>query len=587
MFAAGAIVLAVILAYANSWTVPFVFDDQAAILHNPSIRDLGHLGDVFSPPGSGLTVDGRPVLNLSLAVNYAMSGTQGWSYHALNILIHAGAALALFGIVRRTLARLRPRPVGPDPNAASDTAIAFAIALLWAVHPLQTESVTYVIQRAESLMGLCYLLTLYAFIRGVDVATARATFGWFGLSWLACLVGMGTKEVMVSAPFIVLLYDRTFVAGSVREALSRRWRYYGLLTATIGVLLVLVLKTGSRGGTSGFGVGVEPWTYWQTQFQAVAHYLWLTFWPGTLVFDYGIQWTHGPAEVLPYALLVGALAALVAVALWRRRAAGFLGVFFFAILAPTSIIPGNRQTLAEHRMYLPLAAVIALVVGGVYTLLPATARRAGGKILLLAALALAALTVSRNRIYQDEVTLYRDNVLKRPGNASAHTNLGNRLRDLRRFDEAIAQYEAALKLRPDYYQAHYDLAIALSDSGRVREAIPHYEDALRLKPDYVEAQNNLGIALARTGRDAEATRYLAEAVRLNPDYVEAHYNLGLALARSGRMPEAAAQFQETVRRAPDYAAAHEALGYAWQVMGRMREAAEQLETAARLKRAAK
>ena len=591
--AAAAIILATIAVYANSWAVPFVFDDQASILHNASIRHLTDVGAVFSPPGEGLTVDGRPILNFSLAVNYAISGAGSWSYHALNMVIHALAALTLFGLVRRTVLRTTRSGgtavagVGGRVNEA--TGLGFAVALLWAIHPLQTESVTYVIQRAESLMGLFYLLTLYCFVRAVEAPGGRVAFCWSALSWLACLFGMGTKEVMVSAPLLVFLYDGVFISDGWRMALVRRWRYYVLLALTTGVLLALAFRTGSRGGTSGFGLDVTPWIYWQTQFQAVAHYLWLSVWPGPLIFDYGVKWTNGLAEVVPYALLVGALALATAVALWRRRAAGFLGVFFFAILAPTSLVPGNRQTLAEHRMYLPLAAVIGLIVGGAYALIP-PARR--GKILAwgwlplgVVALGLGLLTVRRNDVYRSEMALYRDTVLQRPGNASAHTNLGNLLRDAKDYAEAIAHYEEALRLRPNYPQAHYNLAITLSDSNQIPQAIAHYEEAVRLKPDYAEAQNNLGIALARAGRNAEALAHLTEAVRLKRDDAEAHFNLGLVLARAGRVPEAIAEFERTLRLDPGFQRAHETLGYALQIVGRGREAAAELELAARLRAA--
>lgn len=592
--AATLILLVTVAVYANSWSVPFVFDDQAAILHNASIRHLTDLGAVLSPPGSGLTVDGRPILNLSLAVNYAISGTASWSYHALNIVIHALAALTLFGLVRRTLARAAGSGGAASAwigfGATEATALGFAIALLWAIHPLQTESVTYVIQRAESLMGLFYLFTIYSFIRAVESEPSRMAVRWYVISWLACLLGMGTKEVMVSAPLMVLLYDRTFVSDGLWSALLRRWRYYLMLVLTTGVLIALALKTGSRGGTSGFGLEVQPWIYWQTQFQAVAHYLWLSFWPRTLIFDYGVHWTNGLAEVVPYVALVGLLAIAAGVALWRRRAAGFLGAFFFAILAPTSIVPGNRQTISEHRMYLPLAAVIVLVVGGAYTMVPAARRRKvlakGWLPLTAAAVCLGVLTVRRNQIYQSELTLYRDTAIKRPGNASAHTNLGNVLRDAQRYGEAIAHYEEALRLRPGYYQAHYNLAIALADSKQVPQAISQYEEALRLKPDYAEAQNNLGILLSRTGRDAEAVGHLAEAVRLNPGFVEAHFNLGLALARTGHVQEAIAEFEQTLRLNPGFYRAHETMGYALQILGRGREAEEHLRTAARMRAAA-
>ncbi len=593
LFAAAIITIATAAVYANSWSGPFVFDDQASILHNDSIRHLSDLGAIFSPPGEGFTVDGRPILNLSLAINYAISGTQGWSYHALNVVIHILAALTLFGIVRRTLGRtIGVRGVGNETGTVgvSDASVlGMAVSLLWALHPLQTESVTYVIQRAESLMGLFYLLTTYCFIRAAEASPGPTALRWSALSWLACFVGMGTKEVMVSAPLMVFLYDGIFVSAGWRAALLRRWKYYALLALTTGVLLALALRTGSRGGTSGFGIDVTPWMYWQTQFQAVAHYLWLSFWPGTLIFDYGVRWTSGLADVLPYAVIVGLLVVATGVALWRRHATGFLGAFFFAILAPTSIVPGNRQTLAEHRMYLPLAAVIVLVVVGANRLIADAHRRkflaTAWLPLALIALPLAAVTVHRNEIYRSELTLYRDTVAGRPGNASAHTNLGNALRNARRYEEAIVEYEEALRLRTDSPQVHYDLAGAFSASGQLLQAIVHYEEALRLKPEYAEAHNNLGIALARSGRDGEAIGHLSEAVRLNPASPEAHLNFGLVLIRTGRLSEAIEEYRQTLRLDPGFYRAREAMGNALRLAGREREAAEELETAARLQAA--
>lgn len=589
IIAAVVIVVATVAVYANSWAVPFVFDDHAAIEGNPTIRRLTDWAAVFSPPGDGLTVDGRPFLNFSLAFNYAISGTATWSYHALNGLIHLGAALALFGIVRRTLGRAAPAETAWAPpgglGAGDATALSLAVALLWAIHPLQTESVTYVIQRAESLMGLFYLVTLYGFIRAVDPAEVRFAGFWSALSLFAGVLGMATKEVMVSAPLIVLAYDAIFISGGWRAALKQRWRYHAMLALTALVLVALAFRTGSRGGTSGFGLEVTPAMYWLTQFQAVVHYLRLALWPSPLVFDYGVQWTKGAGDVLPYAVPVVVLATGTAVAVWRRRPAGFLGLFFFAILAPTSIVPGNRQTLAEHRMYLPLAAVIALGVVSLYSLLPVVWRRRmvawSWLPLALLALPLAVLTVRRNETYGSEAALYRDTVNGRPGNASAHTNLGNLLRDAQQLDEAIAHYEEALRLRPDYPQAHYNLAIALKASDQVPPAIGHYEEAIRLKPDYAEAHNNLAIALALSGRDAEALPHLAAAVRLSPAYTEAHFNLGLVLVRLGRVTDGIREYDEALRLAPDFSRAHEAKGYALQLAGREREAAVELEAALR------
>lgn len=544
LLAGGLIVLAVIAAYANSLSGAWVFDDHAAIEDNPSIRHLADLPAVLAPPhGGGTTVEGRPILNLSLAVNYAMGGTSAGGYHAVNLLIHAAAALALFGLVRRIL---ETRAFEPEAAAA----FAGAAALLWAVHPLQTESVTYVVQRAESLMGLFYLLTLYGLVRG-----ASGSRGWLVVSAACCWLGMGTKEVMVSGPLVALLLDRAFLAGNWRNALRLRGAYYAAIFAGSAALVVAALERGTRGGMAGFGIGVTPPAYWATQFHAVAHYLWLCFWPRTLVFDYGAQWSPGLAGVLPYAVIVATLAIATGVLLVRNRPAGFLGAGFFAILAPTSLIPGSRQTLAEHRMYLPLAAVV-LVAMGLAQKLPRWVRIG---IAAAVALGFLAATVRRNQVYRSELALFQDTVAKRPGNASAHDVLANRLRDAGRIDEAIAEYRAAVELRPDYSEAEYNLGLALAASGRSEEAIGHYEAALRVRPDDPEAHDNLGIALARGSRPADAERHLRRAVQLQPGYVEAHYNLAIVLAQSGRYPEAIAELRAALRLNAAFAPARDLL----------------------------
>src|SRR5580700_10360835 len=207
--ACAMIVLAALAVYYNSFSVPLIFDDALSIINNPTIHKLE---SAFSPPPNEC-VGGRPILNFTFALNYALAGLNVWGYHAFNLLIHALAGLTLFGLLRRTLSR-------PPLNGRFGVAalpLALAVAVIWTVHPLQTEAVTYVSQRAESLMGLFYLLTLYGFIRSVESHTPAR---WQVFSFLACLLGTMSKEIIVTAPVMVLLYDYTFVAGSFHEA----WR---------------------------------------------------------------------------------------------------------------------------------------------------------------------------------------------------------------------------------------------------------------------------------------------------------------------------------------------------------------------------
>lgn len=564
------LVAGVIAVYARTFSVPLLFDDRAAIIDNPTIR---HWATAFWPP-SNTTASGRPILNLSLALNYAISGTGPWSFHALNLAIHALAGLTLFGIVRRTLARRADA-------AAIATGIAFSVALLWTLHPLQTESVTYVIQRAESLMGLLYLLTLYGFIRGVD-ADGRPRL-WFSLSIAACLLGMATKEVTASAPLIVLLYDRTFVAGSFRAAWQlRRWVHLSL-AATWLLLGVLVAGAGwNRNGTVGFDVGITPWAYWLTQFEAVARYLWLSVWPHPLVFEYSAVWVNSPLELSLYALLVAGLASAALVALWRRPILGFLGTWFFAILAPTSIMPSRMQMIVEHRMYLALAAVTTLIAIGIH----AAIRSRSWMVCGLLALGLGLLAARRNEDYRSELALWRDTVAKRPDNAVAHFNLGNAWLEIpRHLDDAIAEYEAALRLKPDYAEVHNSLGFAWAQTpGRLDDARAEFEAAVRLDPAFASAHTNLGnVWSVMPGRLPDAIAQYEAALRLDPDYAEAHYNLGLAWSRMpGRLNDAIVHFEAALRLRPDFAPGWHSLGISWFQSGNLSAAADAFRAELRL-----
>ena len=602
----GGVILAVaaVAVYSRTFSAPLVFDDYPAIDGNSTIR---HWSTAFWPPAN-TTATGRPILNLSLAFNYAVSGTAVWSYHTFNLAVHILAGLTLFGIIRRTLVlvgRVIPNPPlsvsDPSdrrvkdnaPYLANATLSAFAAALLWTLHPLQTESVTYIVQRAESLMGLFYLLTLYCFLRGICAERAeaggpragRASWVWFACSVGACLLGMATKEVIVSAPLIVLLYDRTFVAGSWREAWRRRWGVYAALATTWLLLAGLVASAGwNRNGTAGFDVGIKPWEYWLTQFEAVTRYLWLSVWPHPLVFEYGTFWVNDGTEVAPYALVVVAVVLATLVALWRRPTLGFWGAWFFVILAPTSVMPGRVQMIVEHRMYLPLAGVMTLVAMGIHT----AVRRPAWVVCAALALGLGLLTAQRNEVYRSELALWSDTAAKRPDNERAHNNLGAAWSKMPgRLKDAIVQYREALRLLPDYADAHNNLGLAWAQMpGRLKEAIDQYDEALRLNPDDAATHNNLGLAWSRMpGHEPDAIAQYQEALRLRPDYAEAHNNLGVAWAKvPGRVPEAIAQFEEALRLRPDYAEAHNNLGLAWWDMpGRLNDAMAQYQEALRLK----
>jgi tetratricopeptide (TPR) repeat protein len=411
-------------------------------------------------------------------------------------------------------------------------------------------------------MGLFYLLTLYCAIRG---AGSPRPVIWLVLSTAACLCGMASKEVMVTAPLAVLLYDRTFLAGSFKAALRRRWPLYLALAATWGLLVHLV-GSADRGGSAGFGLAVTPWQYAVTQLGVVTYYLGLALRPRGLVIDYGWPIARTVGEILPGAIVIGLLLAGTVWALVRRPSAGFLCACFFLILAPSSSVVPVADAAFEHRMYLPLAAVVVLAVAALYRAWQRSLERAApqgrpaGAVralpLAAAGIVIAALghgTFERNEDYKTELAIWQDTVAKRPDNARANYNLGLALAHVGRANDAIPCYEQGLRLKPDYPEALVNLGAALADLGRVREAIPRYELALKLKPDYAIAENGLGLALAWAGRMQEAIGHLERALQLMPDYPEAQNNLGLALASVGRVPEAIAHFERALELEPDNA----------------------------------
>ena len=241
-FAIVVLVATVLAGYANSLRCPFVFDDRHDIIDNPTIRRLWPPGDLFLVRSeNAAALQTRPVVNLSFALDYAVGGLNTLPYHVTNLAVHILAALALFGIVRRTLLLPRFR----DRFGRAAAALALAAALLWAVHPLQTESVTYITQRYESMMGLFYLVAVYGLIRCGD---STHPYAWGAVTVAATLLALGSKEVAISLPIVILLYDRVLLAGAFSETWRRRWGLYFALLATWAAFAVLQLRAGPRPG---------------------------------------------------------------------------------------------------------------------------------------------------------------------------------------------------------------------------------------------------------------------------------------------------------------------------------------------------
>jgi len=573
-------------AYANTLHAPFIFDDFVTIQTNTSIRHLWPLFDVTATTPAALW--GRPLVSLSLKINYALGGYHVTGYHLFNLFVHFLNAMLAFGILRRILFNLHHG----EANPCEATGLAYAAAALWMLHPLVTESVTYVTQRTELLMGFFLLSTLYCVIRGTD---SQDRMTWYGLAVIACALGTGAKEVMVIAPLLVLAYDCVFGTASARVSLRNHLQLYVGLAASWVVLAALQITTNLRWKS---GVDVYPisrWKYLAMQCAVVTHYLRLAVWPSGLVLDYS-DWPESVrlSSLLPRALFLLTLLAATAWAIRRRRWWGFWGAWFFLLLAPSSsFLPLPTEPAAERRMYLPLLAIISVALGTAWRFCrrlwtrlgwPDGVRlRVGFAAALAVALPLGITTFRRNAQYHSAESIWADTVAKRPHNARAQTSLALALSDAGKKTEAIDHYLIALRLDPDEPIIRNDYATTLLSVGQVDEAVAQYQEALRRAPNYAPARKTLGLItqhrlrvelensqidlaahpndpavhisyaqlLADMGRRGEAIAQYGLALHLDPNNPGAHYNLANLLAESGRAPEAISHYTAAAHLAPN------------------------------------
>lgn len=535
-----------VLVYLNSFKGIFIFDDHQFI-DDPTLQQVW-------PPWPamfGSKSITRPVVGLTLAINRAMSGGEVWSYHAFNLIFHLLAALTLFGITRRTLAseRLRER-FGP-----AALPLAFAVALIWMVHTLQTESVTYIIQRAESMMGLFYLLTLYCAMRA---AASRHRLAWSVAAFTACALGMGCKQVMASVPLMVIAYDWIFGFDSLKAVLRKRWRLYAALASTWAIIAALLYAGRGYNKSAGFSLAwLTPWAYFKSQFGVIVYYLRLAVWPDPLCLDYHWQLAHSLSDILPYAVIVGGLFLATLYALYRRSPLGFLGLWFFAILAPTSSFVPIADLAVERRLYLSLAAIVTLIIIGAYliggwlqkrlTSLPSQrySWEALTVFILVALLAAwyGSLTVRRNADYHNEIMMWRDVASKRPNNPRAFTNLGLWLALRGELDEAEANLAEALRINPNYVEALINMGKVKADQGKPDEAINYFREAAERRAGFAGINYNIGQVYAARGNWEKATEYYQQELQANPNNQDVHFKLAVVLEERRQFREAVTHYR--------------------------------------------
>jgi tetratricopeptide (TPR) repeat protein len=560
---AVATLAAVTALYAGRLGGEWIFDDHHAVVRNDQIERL------WPPTWAWYDHDvpwaSRPAVSFTVALDFALHGRSPGGYRAFNMAVHLANGLLLLWIVHRLLTAWPALGLCKRDAAG----LAGAVALLWSLHPLQTELVEYVSQRTELMVGFFYLLTLAASLARFGASSRRAARAWSGAAIGACALGAMSKEVIVTAPLAVLLCDRAFASGGFARALRRHRGLYTGLACSWGVLIPLVVA-GPRAQAVSLSSEISPLSYLRTQAGVIAEYLRLCFWPDALRLSYPPWTARSWADFPPQGILVVALFAATLWACWRRPRLGFAGAWFFLTLAPSSsFVPVVTEIAAQRRVYLALAAVIGLMVVGGFIVLRRwaafspqrlRAARAGGLLILAAAgIALGWRTAVRANDYRTAISVWQEDVRIDPDHPAALFNLATALLDAGRPEPAAAYLdrgvEALERLDPEtraalLYSSSLDLvAAAYQATGRAAVGLPSLQRLAGMHPDLADVQLGYARLCLATGRAEEALAPLQRAAALDPGSAEPWIRMAEAFERSGGTQQALSALDAAIERA--------------------------------------
>ncbi|MGP8246759.1 MAG: tetratricopeptide repeat protein [Bryobacteraceae bacterium] len=591
-----------LLVYAPVYRFGFVnFDDPDYVTNNPHVRNGLTMDGVVWAVTSTEAANWFPATRLSHLLDVEIFDLRPGGHHLTNAFLHAFATVLLFAFLHAATGATWPS--------------AF-VAMLFAVHPLHVESVAWIAERKDVLSALFWFLALWSYVRR-----------HYWLTLLAFCLGLMSKPMVVTLPFVLLLLDRWPLRQPLRSALRVKIPLLVLSAASATAAYLVQRSSGAVREVGQFPLGLRV----ENAVVSQAIYIVKMFWPARLAVFYPYPQDLPVWQIALSALL---LAGISIVVLRERRSRPYLAVgwlWYLGTLVPViGLIQVGAQARADRYMYLPMVGLSIMLAWSLPEVLKGKVAISGA---IVACLACAAVCEAQIQYWRNSETLFRHALDVTSGNYLAHHNLGAALADEGRFPEAIEQYRAALQIEPNAANVETDYGNALAKSGRIPEAIAHYRaalrvlpdspithndlanalaatpgsmpeaiaeyrTALRLKPDYEEARNNLaqvesnaaemqynmGIDLAKSRKPEAAIPHFEEALRLKPDYVDADNNLGVVLAGAGRVEEAISHFEAALSIDPNSADAHVNLGIALSgIPGRMPEAIGHLEAALRIK----
>lgn len=551
--------VAILFSYGNTISYPFQFDDFSNITQNPDILKTGTGNWEIKKILGGV----RPVAKLSFAMNYALGGSRVEGYRLVNLLIHFANTCLIYLIFLRTLSLMK-RKERLAGWAVSNEVVSGLGALLWALHPVQTEAVTYIVQRTASLATFFYLLSLFCYISG-RLNEGRKSMIYLTFSLFTALLAFGTKENTLLLPLVIGLYEIYFINKWTFRFQKSELRLFGLLAVILvfGLLWVSMIHQGSAARfiyliKADYGAGdLDPLKRMMTEWRVLFLYLSLLLFPlpGRMNLDYDFPVSQSLLDPMTTSFSLLGLLLLVGFAFSRVKRAPLLSFailwFFVNLIVESTFI--KLDLVFEHRLYLAsimffLPAALALSSAGHWiskynSRLPMII----GAVLLLS---LMFLTFERNRVWRSEISLWSDVVSKSPGKPRGYTYLGAVLLQKGEFAEATQAFRTAVELDKDSPKAHFDLGVGYYNQGKNLEAIGEFQEAIRLRINTPEVYFSLGsiyLILNQNERAREAFKVYLESNPSNSEHISlSHARLGVIYSRKGNLEMAIESYKTAI-----------------------------------------
>ncbi len=576
------IILAIISSavFLNTLHNAFVWDDTYLITDNRHIKSLSSIPLFFTPhywnklhpyQASGQY---RPLRTATFAMDYALWQFKPAGYHLTNMVLHAVNTILVYFFVFFLPFGYNREDAHSETSWMSSFSLPFLTALLFAVHPIHTESVTYIKNRSDLLAFFFFLLTLFLFIREHFETRTKPRIFVYVCSIVCFILAVISKEVALTIPFILILYSICFFPKTELRNIIIKTTPFFILIILFFVFRHTALETFP---TKGDGESITLFQNCLIIFKTIGYYLQLLVLPINLNAERAllIPETFFDPAVLSSIVII-AFIVILAVRFFNKSPVLFFAIFWILMtLVPASnLIYLESRPIAEQRLYVPsfgFCLLLAMIIIRLFSfdLKPVNKKVPAVISILLTVFLLvfySAATIKRNQDWKDPFTFYSKTVKASPESFRAHLNLGVALAEQGRLDEAVSHYLTALKINPEYAMAYYKIGNAMMIRERLEDAVKHYAKSLQLNPNDAHAHNNMGIALLKQGHVDKAIHHCSRAVELQHDYIFAHNNLGYALAKKGRYKEAAEHFTTALKYEPNLEGAEQNLNYCLEMM---------------------